>query len=104
MWQVDPSRNLLYVRGQVPGPQGSFIYVRDAFRWKWNERLACQLPFPTYLGEQLPDVAIAASNKKDPYRVSCVLFEAAAGVQAAVIGLLQLDDTAALLWQSWFLA
>jgi ribosomal protein L3 len=30
--QVDPERNLLYVRGQVPGPAGGYVYVRDAFR------------------------------------------------------------------------
>lgn len=32
--QVDPARNLLFVRGQVPGPQGSFVCIRDAFRWE----------------------------------------------------------------------
>lgn len=68
--QVDPARNLLFVRGQVPGPQGSFVYVRDAFRWKWAERQAAQLPFPTFLGEALPEVQVARSDRQDPYRVS----------------------------------
>lgn len=67
--QVDPERNLLYVRGQVPGPQGSFVMVRDAFRWRWPERQAAGLPFPTHIGE-LPPVAVAKRDGGDPYRVS----------------------------------
>lgn len=69
VYKVDPARNLLFVRGQVPGPQGSFVYVRDAFRWKWAERQAAQLPFPTFLGEALPEVQVARSDRQDPYRV-----------------------------------
>lgn len=68
--QVDPERNLLYVRGQVPGPQGSFVLVRDAFRWKWAERQAAELPFPTHIGD-LPPVTVAKRDGADPYRVSC---------------------------------
>jgi hypothetical protein len=71
--QVDPARNLLFVRGQVPGPQGSFVYIRDAFRWQWAERQAAALPFPTFIGEALPDVEVARSDKQDPYRVSWAL-------------------------------
>lgn len=66
--QVDPERNLLYVRGQVPGPQGSFVLVRDAFRWKWTERQAAELPFPTHIGD-LPPVTVAKRDGADPYRV-----------------------------------
>ena len=46
-YQVDAARNLVYVRGQVPGPAGSYVLLRDAFRWPWAERAACALPFPT---------------------------------------------------------
>jgi ribosomal protein L3 len=67
--QVDPERNLLFVRGQVPGPQGSFVLVRDAFRWKWTQRQAAELPFPTHIGE-LPPVSVAKRDGGDPYRVS----------------------------------
>lgn len=45
--QVDPARNLLYVRGQVPGPAGGMLLLRDAFRWHWPQRAALNLPFPT---------------------------------------------------------
>jgi hypothetical protein len=67
--QVDPERNLLFVRGQVPGPQGSFVLVRDAFRWKWMQRQAAELPFPTHIRE-LPPVSVAKRDGGDPYRVS----------------------------------
>jgi hypothetical protein len=67
--QVDPERNLLYVRGQVPGPQGSFVLVRDAFRWKWPQRQAAELPFPTHIGD-LPPMAVSKRDGIDPYRVS----------------------------------
>eukprot|EP00879_Flechtneria_rotunda_P008986 GHRR01009409.1.p1 GENE.GHRR01009409.1~~GHRR01009409.1.p1 ORF type:complete len:402 (+),score=114.78 GHRR01009409.1:152-1357(+) len=67
--KIDPARNLLYVRGQVPGPQGSFLYVRDAFRWKWAARQAAGLPFPAYLGDKLPEVEVAPRDGMDPYRV-----------------------------------
>lgn len=72
--QVDPQRNLLYVRGQVPGPAGSFVLVRDAFRWRWTERQAVGLPFPTHIPtgqeEELSAVEVAKRDKSDPYRVS----------------------------------
>jgi len=29
--QVDTERNLLYIRGQVPGPAGRMVLLRDAF-------------------------------------------------------------------------
>lgn len=71
--QVDPERNLLFVRGQVPGPAGSFVLVKDAFRWKWAERQAAELPFPTHIGDTLPPVVVAKRDGMDPYRVSCML-------------------------------
>ena len=64
--QVDPQRNLIFIRGQVPGPTGSVIQLRDAMRKKWPGRQ--QLPFPTRIGEQ-PGVVQVASSVVDPYRV-----------------------------------
>lgn len=45
VYQIDPARNLLYLKGQVPGPQGSFIFVKDSIYKKPDTAL---LPFPTY--------------------------------------------------------
>ncbi len=47
---MDPSRNLVYVRGQVPGPAGQHVLLRDAFNTRHAERLAWNLPHPTYCG------------------------------------------------------
>lgn len=64
---MDPARNLLYVRGAVPGPAGRFLSLRDAFnvtpefRSKWN------LPFPTHIGDASTLQPSVMVNPKDPY-------------------------------------
>ncbi|KAL9238098.1 hypothetical protein vseg_012569 [Gypsophila vaccaria] len=45
VYKIDPSRNLMWVKGQVPGAVGNFVFVRDAFGEKPDREL---LPFPTY--------------------------------------------------------
>ena len=32
LYAIDPVRNLLYVKGQVPGHKGNFVLVRDAIK------------------------------------------------------------------------
>jgi large subunit ribosomal protein L3 len=63
--QIDTARNLVYVRGQVPGPTGSFLLLRDAFRWQWRGRAAAGLPFPTALPAAAPGDAAAAASPSD---------------------------------------
>jgi hypothetical protein len=67
---------LIYVRGQVPGPTGSFLLLRDAFRWSWPGRAAANLPFPTVLpppgaasagGAGAGAVTVAKRDSRDPY-------------------------------------
>jgi len=68
--QIDPSRNLVYVRGQVPGPTGAFVLLRDAFRWHWRQRAALELPFPTALPAAeaaAAGVSVAMRDGPDPY-------------------------------------
>ncbi|KAI8468615.1 MAG: translation protein [Monoraphidium minutum] len=72
LYKVDTSRNLLYVRGQVPGPAGSQLLLRDAFRWRWPARAALGLPFPTVLPTAPGDAAaggvtVAKRDTPDPY-------------------------------------
>lgn len=83
MLQVDPERNLLYVRGQVPGPAGKSVFLRDSRLADARLRATWQLPFPTHVvpKEQLaaapapgdvsvvPDASAVQvySNPKDPY-------------------------------------
>ena len=60
--QVDPERNLLYVKGQVPGHKGNFVFVRDAV-YKTKEQP--DRPLPTIVGS-LPPVTVAQAVR-DPF-------------------------------------
>ncbi len=42
-------RNLVYVRGQVPGPKGRSVYLRDSRRTTPRVRATWGLPFPTHV-------------------------------------------------------
>ncbi|PKU76872.1 50S ribosomal protein L3-2, mitochondrial [Dendrobium catenatum] len=45
VYKIDPARNMMWVRGQVPGAEGNFVFVKDAVYKKPENSL---LPFPTY--------------------------------------------------------
>ncbi|XBI63548.1 hypothetical protein VPH35_043932 [Triticum aestivum] len=68
VYQIDPARNLLYLKGQVPGPQGSFLFVKDSIYKKPDRAL---LPFPTYFSQEgeLEDMEplIADLGDVDPF-------------------------------------
>jgi len=60
LWKIDTKQNLLYIRGAIPGPPGSFLRVRDA-KNKLHELVP---PYPTYIrqeGEVPPEVITANS-------------------------------------------
>lgn len=63
--QIDPDRNLLYVRGQVPGHKGNFVYVKDAVMKQAREQP--ERPFPSYFGTSPPTVLEAPATEKDPF-------------------------------------
>jgi len=65
LYKVDPVRNLLYVRGQVPGHKGNFVYVRDARLVQYAEQPP--RPVPTLLGEPPLEVSTAVARQSDPY-------------------------------------
>lgn len=65
MLQVDPVRNLLYVRGQVPGHKGNFVLIKDAVMKQSSQQP--ERPFPTYLGPTLTDVLTAPASAKNPF-------------------------------------
>ena len=62
---MDPVRNLLYVRGQVPGHKGNFVLVKDAVMKQSHQQP--DRPFPTYLGPSLSGVLTAPPSEKDPF-------------------------------------
>ena len=63
--RVDPQRNLLFVAGSLPGPQGCYLYVRDAMRKRAKESPV--LPFPTFVGSVEGVEAKQAVPKKNKY-------------------------------------
>ncbi len=62
--QVDAERNLVYVKGQVPGHKGNWVYIRDAV-YKTAEQQP-PLPWPTAGADQLP-LPPASPDRKDPF-------------------------------------
>lgn len=55
--KIDPQRNLIFVRGAVPGNAGQYVRVSDTK--VWSKRLGCSTtameavpPFPTFLPER----------------------------------------------------
>lgn len=42
--QVDTNRNLVYVRGQVPGPSGRMVLLRDAYNIEVGTFLTLHMP------------------------------------------------------------
>jgi hypothetical protein len=66
--QVDAARNLIYVKGQVPGHKGNFVYLKDADRKTVDKEVA---PFPTALlaeGQAWADVpAVTAKARKNHF-------------------------------------
>jgi large subunit ribosomal protein L3 len=67
--QVDPQRNLLYVRGMVPGHRGNFVYVKDAYAYRAGKRkhpTNALRPFPTFIGEEAAE-AVVMDVGADPF-------------------------------------
>eukprot|EP00850_Spirogloea_muscicola_P021081 SM000236S08001 [mRNA] locus=s236:9924:10909:+ [translate_table: standard] len=70
LFKVEPHRNLLYVRGQVPGHSGNFVLVRDA---NFKRPDPATTPFPTFVPPDDEDPAVlevplvADFGDKDPF-------------------------------------
>ena len=73
LYKVDPSRNLLYVKGQVPGKPGNFLRVKDALRKppEWA-------PFPAWGFEGNPEMPmdVSVAPMKDPFMSQAVVTQA----------------------------
>jgi large subunit ribosomal protein L3 len=67
VFKVDPERNLLFVKGTVPGAPGGVVRITDARKKKTDME---NTPFPTYIckeGESLPGPLMAPKGQKDPF-------------------------------------
>lgn len=67
VYKIDSRRNLVFIRGAVPGPNARFVVLRDSWRTPWDIKEKWDLPFPAYLGEADPPVS-TMKTPKDPYR------------------------------------
>ncbi|GFP83081.1 50S ribosomal protein l3-2 chloroplastic [Phtheirospermum japonicum] len=72
VYKIDPARNLLWVKGQVPGATGNFVFIKDAVYKKPDISL---LPFPTYLAPEDEDPEtleplIADMGDADPFMMA----------------------------------
>ncbi|XP_024531187.1 50S ribosomal protein L3-2, chloroplastic [Selaginella moellendorffii] len=71
VYKVEPQRDLIWVKGQVPGCKGNFVYIRDS----WNKPPDVSLtPFPTHFAPPDEDPAtlealIADVGAEDPFQV-----------------------------------
>lgn len=69
VYKIDPARNLMWVRGQVPGHAGNFVFVKDAFQKRPDLSLT---PFPTYFPDPNEDLTsleplVAEIGDVDPF-------------------------------------
>jgi large subunit ribosomal protein L3 len=63
--QVDAARNLLYVRGQVPGHKGNFVRVRDAVLKTFAQQPP--RPVPTFLDALPLEPLYAPKAARNPF-------------------------------------
>ncbi|CAM6087683.1 unnamed protein product [Calypogeia fissa] len=71
VYRIDPARNLMWVKGQIPGHAGNFVELRDAV---FNKPDPSSLPFPTFFpspGEDVSSLEPVEVNvgDKDPFLV-----------------------------------
>ena len=69
VYKIDAKRNLIFLKGSVPGGWGTPIRVSDAVKdLKKQDR---KLPHPTFLNEtQRPDIEVMEAEEKDTIEAS----------------------------------
>ncbi|CAN4088556.1 unnamed protein product [Withania somnifera] len=69
VYKIDPARSLMWVKGQVPGAEGNFVFIKDSVYKKPDISI---LPFPTYFAPEDQDEAdleplVADLGDTDPF-------------------------------------
>ncbi|KAF5726821.1 50S ribosomal protein L3-2 chloroplastic [Tripterygium wilfordii] len=72
VYKIDPARNLMWVKGQVPGAEGNFVFIKDSVYKKPDNSI---LPFPTYFLPEDDELAeleplVADLGEIDPFMVA----------------------------------
>ncbi|KAL0548493.1 hypothetical protein IC582_012946 [Cucumis melo] len=72
IYKIDPARNLIWVKGPIPGAEGSFVFIKDAMYKRLNK--SAILPFPTYFATDGEDTdklepLVADLGEVDPFMI-----------------------------------
>jgi len=69
VWRVDPIRNLIYVKGQVPGHKGNFVEIKDSTHTRVHQQPV--LPVPTVAGDSdaLHLLHVAPKPDRNPFDI-----------------------------------
>lgn len=73
VFKVDTKRDLVFVKGTIPGARGSFLRLRDATFKAWNAN--APPPFPTYVpkpGDEADEVVMDLSHLDDPFEIGVI--------------------------------
>jgi large subunit ribosomal protein L3 len=73
VYKVDPMKNLLFLKGAVPGPQGRYITIRDAVKKPFTAKQPP--PFPTYIskpGEREAEEIVMKLPEQDPFAYGAI--------------------------------
>lgn len=54
IFAIDPSKQCIFIRGHVPGPNKGYVYLRDA----WQLKQPLDAPFPTHYPTPEDDISI----------------------------------------------
>lgn len=68
VYKIDAAKSLIFIRGSVPGKPGTFCFVRDAIRKKFDNHQF--LNFPTFVpqrGEKYAYEIIMKPSETDPF-------------------------------------
>lgn len=60
VYQVDPLKNLIYVKGAVPGTEGKMVQIMDSQRLRFPEDIIDDVPVPTYFEQENESTDILA--------------------------------------------
>lgn len=67
--RIDPQKDLLYVKGHVPGNRGAFVYVKDCLK---RPEYPSSPPFPSFVpeeGAEASAILFAPKSDRDPMLV-----------------------------------
>jgi hypothetical protein len=78
IYKIDAARQLIYIRGAVPGKPGNIVRIQDCWREKNNGTTHRETPHPTWVpkeGEEYPEVMVVEAPELDPFETKMFYHE-----------------------------